>query len=150
MGLRTALALVASIAALTTSAPARAQSDADRATARTLGQEGQQALEGKDFKTAEDRFRRADNLVHAPTLMLGLARALAGEGKYVESQEAYNRIIREGLPPGAPEVFKRALDSAKKEVDEVAPKVGRVTITVQATGGGDLADPKVVLDEHPA
>jgi hypothetical protein len=149
MRLRTALALAVSIGALTTSAPGRAQSDADRATARTLGQEGQQALDSKDFKTAEDHFRRADNLVHAPTLMLGLARALAGEGKYVESQEAYNRIIREGIAPGAPEVFKRALDSAKKEVDEVSAKVGSVTITVRATGGGDIADAKVVLDEHP-
>jgi hypothetical protein len=88
-------------------------------------------------------------MVHAPTLVLGLARALTAEGKYVESQESYNRIIREGLPPGAPEVFKRALDDAKKEVDAVAAKVGAVTITVKATGGGDIPDPQVVLDEHP-
>ena len=49
--------------------------------------------------------------------ILGLARALAAEGKYVEAQESYNRMIREGLPAGAPDVFKRALDDAKKEVD---------------------------------
>src|SRR5580704_8698956 len=96
---------------------ARAQSDADRATARSLGQDGQQALDNKDYATAEDRFRRADKMVHAPTLMLGLARALAAEGKYVEAQEAYNRIVRDGLAPNAPDVFKRALDDAKKEVD---------------------------------
>src|SRR5277367_5346205 len=77
---------------------ALAQSDADRATARSLGQDGQSALENKDYATAEDRFRRADKMVHAPTLMLGLARSLSGEGKYVEAQEAYNRIVREGLP----------------------------------------------------
>ena len=126
-----------------------AQSDADRATARSLGQEGQQAFENKDYPTAEDRFRRADTMVHAPTLVLGLARALAAEGKYVEAQESYNRIIREGLPPGAPEVFKRALDDAKKEVDAISAKVGAVTITVKAAGGGDIPAPQVVLDEHP-
>ena len=131
------------------STEARAQSDADRATARSLGQEGQQAFENKDYATAEDRFRRADKMVHAPTLVLGLARALAAEGKYVEAQESYNRIIREGLPAGAPDVFKRALDDAKKEVDAVAAKVGAVTITVKAAGGGDIPDPQVVLDEHP-
>jgi hypothetical protein len=129
--------------------PARAQSDDDRATARTLGQDGQQALDAKDYRTAEDRFRRADKLIHAPTLMLGLARALAGEGKYVEAQETYNRIVREGLPPGAPDAFKRALEDAKKEVDGVAPKVAGVTITVKGATGADVADAKVVLDEHP-
>jgi hypothetical protein len=128
---------------------ALAQSDSDRATARALGQEGEQALENKDYPTAEDRFRRADKMVHAPTLMLGLARALAAEGKYVEAQESYNRIIREGLPAGAPDVFKRALDDAKKEVDGVTPKVAAVTITVKAAGGADIPEPQVVLDEHP-
>ncbi len=130
------------------STEARAQSDADRATARSLGQEGQQAFESKDYATAEDRFRRADKMVHAPTLVLGLARALAAEGKYVEAQESYNRIIREGLPPGAPDVFKRALDDAKKEVDAVTTKVGSVTITVKAAGGADIPEPQVVLDDH--
>jgi hypothetical protein len=127
---------------------ALAQSDDDRATARALGLEGQQALDSKDYQKAEDRFRRADKLVHAPTLELGLARALAGVGKYVESQETYNRIIREGLPPGAPEAFKKALDEAKKEVDSVAPKVAGATITVKGPNGVDVADPKVFLDEH--
>ncbi len=129
--------------------PAVAQSDGDRATARALGQDGQQALDNKDYPTAEDRFRRADKMVHAPTLMLGLARALSAEGKYVEAQEAYNRIVRDGVPPNGPDAFKRALDDAKKEVDAVAAKVGSVVITVKAMGGGDIPDPQVVLDEHP-
>jgi hypothetical protein len=132
-----------------TTRTAHAQSDDDRATARALGVEGQQALDAKDYARAEDRFRRADKLVHAPTLELGLARALAGGGKFVEAQETYNRMIREGLPPGAPEVFKKAIDDAKKEVDSVSPKVGGVTITVKASAGADVADAKVVLDEHP-
>jgi hypothetical protein len=128
---------------------ARAQSDADRATARSLGQEGQQALDNKDYVRAEDSFRRADRMVHAPTLMLGLARALAAEGKYVEAQESYNRIVREGLPPGGGEAFKRAIEDAKKEVDAVTPKVGAVTITIKGATGADVPDPQVVLDEHP-
>ncbi len=135
-------------ASLTAVRPALAQSDDDRATARALGVEGQAALDAKSYATAEDRFRRADKLVHAPTLELGLARALAGEAKYVEAQEAYNKIIREGLAPGAPDVFKRALEDAKKEVDTVSPKLGTVLITVKATNGNDIADPKVTLDDR--
>jgi hypothetical protein len=143
------LAVSASLVLGGAAAPARAQSDDDRATARALGQDGQQLLDAKDYKTAEDRYRRADKLVHAPTLMIGLARALAGEGKYVEAQETYNRMVREGVPPGAPEVFKRAIEAAKREVEGVAPKVAAVTITVKTSAGGDVADPKVLLDDRP-
>jgi hypothetical protein len=135
-------------ASLTAVRPALAQSDDDRATARALGVEGQAALDAKSYATAEDRFRRADKLVHAPTLELGLARSLAGEAKYVEAQETYNRIIREGLPPGAPDVFKHALEDAKKEVDTVSPKLGSVLITVKAANGNDVDNPKVTLDDR--
>ncbi len=119
-------------------------SDADKATARVLGQEGQDALDKKDFKTAADRFKRADSLFHAPTLALGLARSYAGDGKLVASQETYNRIVREGVPPGAPEAFKRAVQDATTELGQISPKVAGVTITVTGTDA-----PKVTLDEAP-
>ena len=97
MRLACRLAVAASLALVTAAPMARAQSDADRATARELGQQGFQALDAKDYKTAEDRLRRADQLVHAPTLLLGLARAEAGLHRYVHAQETYQRIIREGV-----------------------------------------------------
>jgi hypothetical protein len=112
-----------------------AQAEVDRATARQLGEAGQQALDARDYKTAEDDFRRADKLVHAPTLLLGLARALAGEGKFVDAQETYKRIVREGVAPGSPAVFQRAVEEAAKEVAAVAPKIGGATITVKTAGG---------------
>jgi hypothetical protein len=123
---------------------AHGQTDADKATARTLGQEGQQALDKKDFKTAEDRFKRADALYHAPTLALGLARAYAGNGKYVEAQETYNRIVREGVPANAPPAFAKAVEDAKAEVGTVSPKIGSVVIVVHGTD-----NPKVTLDDQP-
>jgi hypothetical protein len=143
MALKARLAAVV-IAASLFSTAAHAQSDADKAAARQLGQEGQSALEQKDFKTAEDRFKRADALYHAPTLALGLARAQVGVGKLVAAQETYNRIIRDGVPPGSPAAFGRALEDAKKEVDTVAPRIGSVVI--QVTG---FENPKVTLDDVP-
>ena len=122
LSVATCLALGVTCASL-----AQAQSDVDRATARTLGQDGQKALDAKDFKTAEDDFRRADSLVHAPTLLLGLARALAAEGKFVDAQETYKRIVREGVAPGAPAVFQKAVEDAGKEVVDVSPHIGGVT-----------------------
>ncbi|MDP9034249.1 MAG: hypothetical protein M3O50_05540 [Myxococcota bacterium] len=136
-------------AVLTAAAPVSAQADADRATARALGLEGSQALDGHDYATAEDRFRRADRLVHAPTLVLGMARALAAEGKLVEATEAYKRIVREGVSPAAPEPFKRALRDASKEADEIVPRLGTVTILVKGDDGREVANATALLDGTP-
>src|SRR6266851_3038867 len=88
------------------SRPVAAQPSAsDRATARALAEEGGEALDRKNYEIAADRFARADALVHAPTLSIELARAQVGLRKFVEAQETYLRIIREGVAPGSPPAF---------------------------------------------
>ena len=125
-----------------------AQSDEDRSLARAMGQDGQDALDKKDFRTAEDRFKRAVRVFDdakapvPPTLLLGYARAAAGNGHLIGSQEAYNRVIRTGTPPGAPQVFVNAVEDAKKEIDPVSARVPKATITVS---GCD--NPHVTLDD---
>src|SRR5437588_12353779 len=109
------LALLFSLALLSPAALAEPTA-ADRATARTLAQEGQQALESKNFAVAIDKFGRADTLVHAPTLLLGLARAQVGLGKLVEAQESYNRIIRDGGATGSPPSWDKVLEVATPDV----------------------------------
>src|SRR5258706_14379117 len=56
-------------------------------------------------------------------------------------------MIREGLPPNAPDAFKKAIESASKELEQVNAKIGKITITVAVAGGGEVASPKVTLDE---
>jgi hypothetical protein len=116
-------------------------SSADRVSARSLAVEGHRALRAGDFTTAADRFARADGLVHAPTLLLGLARAQVGLGKLVAAQDSYARILREGSAPGAPQQFAAAVKDAGKESGALAPRLAWVTVTVSGA-----ADPKVVLD----
>src|SRR5260370_27645860 len=123
---------------------AHAQSAADRATARQLGLDGQEALDKKDYATAEDRFRRAAALFHAPTQLLGYARAEAGLANLVNASEAYNRIVREGVPPGASPAFANALEAAKAEAGAVQARIASVTVRV--TGP---ENPTVTLDEQP-
>ncbi|HMA91615.1 MAG TPA: hypothetical protein VKP30_02970, partial [Polyangiaceae bacterium] len=120
---------------------AHAQSDADRATARNLAAEGHTALRTQDCVTAEDRFRRADALVHAPTLVVEHARALICLGRFVEAQERLGLVMREGVSENAPWVWKKALQDAEKLVDEVKPKVGWLTINVSGP-----RDPVVLVD----
>src|SRR5262245_10712882 len=109
--------------------PCRAEadpSDSDRATARALAAQAHRAVDDKDYATAEDLFARADALVHAPTLLLGLARARAELGKLVAAQETYNQILREGVLPTAPKSFFEALALARKEAAELAPRIAWV------------------------
>jgi hypothetical protein len=125
-----------------TPVPALAQWESNRATARNLAAEGNAALKLDDFATAEDRFRRADALVHAPTLVVDHARALIGLGRFVEAQERLELVLREGVPSNAPWVWKRALKDAQQLVDTVKPKLGWLTITVRGP-----SDSEVSMDE---
>src|SRR5882757_4345778 len=88
----------AAAAAPTHAAPNSAEpTAADRATARTLAQQGYEALRDKNYTDAVDRYTRALAIVHAPTLLRDLARAEVGLGKLVDAHENYSIILREGV-----------------------------------------------------
>src|SRR6185312_8362197 len=126
------IALLTALGLLLAPASASAQlSDADKASARALAQQGQDALDKRDFATAADRFARAGELVHVPTLALGLARARMGLGQWVAAAETYNRLVREGVPAGAPPIFARAVADARKELAELEPRIPSVIIAVK-------------------
>jgi hypothetical protein len=119
-----------------------AQGDADRATARELAKDGYNALKEQDFQTAEDRFRRADSLVHSPLLVIDHARSLIGLGRYVEAQERLALVLREGIPTGAPTVWNTAIPTARELLAQVEPKVAWLTIVVRGA-----QQPQVTVDE---
>ena len=112
---------------------ALAQWETNRATARSLAAEGNAALRSENFAEAEDRFRRADSLVHAPTLVVDRARALVGLGRYVEAQEELELVLREGVAANASPIWKRSLLDARQLLDGVKPKLGWLTITVKGS-----------------
>lgn len=130
------------LCAVLLAAPARAESEADRATARALALEGHAALKRKDYATAADRFGRADALVHAPTLVVDWARALQGLGRFVEAHEKYELVLREGVTSSSPKSWVRALEDAKKELDALKPRLGWITITLK-----EPSDAVVKIDE---
>jgi hypothetical protein len=122
---------VAALVLLGSPAVALGQPAADKATARALALEGQDALEASDYDAAADRFGRALALFHAPTLLVGLARAQRGLGKWIAAQESYNSVLHESLPPDAPQAYLDALQEARREVDELTPKIPSVLVTVR-------------------
>lgn len=122
--------LLTCFATATLPRPALAQGEADRATARALAREGHEALQRKDYALAEDRFRRADALVHAPSLVVDHARALVGLGRLVEAHERYALVLREGLAPNAPASWVKARQDAEIEIESIKPRLAWLTINV--------------------
>jgi len=138
------LVLTVGTASLPASAQAAEPSAADRATARTLAQQGYEALRDKQYAVAADRFSRANGLVRAPTLMRDLARAQVGLGHLVDANETYTTIIREGVADDAPAPWVKALSDAKSELSEVQGRLPWITITVSGP-----AHPRVTIDGAP-
>src|SRR5690349_13657159 len=139
------LVLAAGLVTLTWTPRAFAQSsEADRATARSLAKEGHDALLKKDYALAEDRFRRADALVHAPTLVVDHARALVGLGRLVEAHERYSLVLREGVSPNAAWPWKRAYADAQKEIEVIKQRLAWLTIDVEGP-----TEPQVSVDGKP-
>ena len=116
----------------------------DRATARALAGEGYTALKNKDYVTAEDRFRRADELVHAPTLVLDHAHALLGLGRIGEAYSALEATSHEVLPSDAPAVWARAVKDARLQLEALKGKVGWLSLHIKGP-----SDPHVEIDGQP-
>ncbi len=103
-------------------------SASDRATARELAREAHQALLEGRYQWAEDRFRRASELVPAPTLQLGTARSLVGQERLAEAHETYRKILRADLPDEAPAAWRRAVILAQEELATIEKQLAWLTI----------------------
>jgi len=112
-------------------APVQAQTDEQRRSARELAAQGFHALQDKDFAKAEDFFRRADGVVHAPTLVLDHGRSLVGLGRLVEAHEDFAQVLREGVAANAPWQWRNAVDAAKTELAALEPRLAWLTVTVK-------------------
>jgi hypothetical protein len=139
---RAALCGALAVSLLCSTTVARAQAtEADRTTARELAREGYDALEQKNYAVAEDRFRRADALVHAPTIVVDHARALIGMGRLVEAYERYALVLREGVPSNAPASWKQAVADAEREIETVKPRLAWLVINIEGP-----KEPRVTVD----
>lgn len=124
-----------------------AQTDEQRAGARTLATEGAQAFNEGRFKDAVELFSKAESLVHAPPHLLFIARAHAKLGQFVRAREAYMKVIKEQLPSNAPQAFRDAQAAAEEERKQVEPHIGRLTIKVE--GAEAAKDLNVAIDGQP-
>jgi hypothetical protein len=132
------------LTALAAAGPAAAQTDEQRASARALATEGAAAFNEGRYKDSADLFARAESLMHAPPHLLFLARSYNKNGQVVKARETYMKIVKEQLPPSAPQAFRDAQSAAQDELRAVEPRIAKLTI--QVTGAEDVKDLSVSVD----
>ena len=122
-----------------------AQSAADKATARELAAEGIKNLQAGDAESAVRNLEKAQALYDAPIHLLYLARAHARLGNLVEAAEAYRTLSRTELKSDAPAVFKQAQTDGRSELEELEPRIAKLTIYVEP----EASDLEVTINEKP-
>src|SRR6187401_1114642 len=123
--------------------PALAQTDEQRAAARSLATQGNAAFEAGRYRDAVELFGKAESLMHAPPHLLFMARSHKKLGEFVRAREAYLKIMKETLPASAPKAFRDAQLAAEEEVREVEPKIANLTVKVEGGAGAQNLTVKV-------
>jgi hypothetical protein len=130
---------VAFTVALSVHATAQQVDDATRSAARQLATDGSAAYQANDYAQAYDRFDRAYQLVHVPTVGIWAARSLVKLGRLVEASERYLEVSRAPLAEGAPPEHAKAEKDASDEREQLLPRIPNVRVTLVG------ADPSEVL-----
>ena len=136
--MRTISCLLLGVAAFTAVQSANAQTDQERAAARDAANAGHTAFAAGNYEKAIDSLTRAEQLVHAPTHLLFLARAQTKLGRLVAAHETYLKITRETLASNAPKAFVAAQTSAEQEQDALEARLPSVTVTLRGPQSGEL------------
>lgn len=105
-----------------------AQTDADKATARTLAQEGIELKKEGKYDEALEKFQKAQGIFDAPTHLLLIGQCQVALGKLVEGAETYRRLVRRKLDDKAPAAFRQAQEIAAKELAAVEPRIPKIRI----------------------
>ncbi|MEO8902580.1 MAG: hypothetical protein ABI488_11330 [Polyangiaceae bacterium] len=141
-------AYAAPVAAAPAADAADAADDAEtRTAARDLAMQGAQSFDAGNYAAASDLFRRAHELVSAPSIALMQARSLAKLGQLLEAVDTYEQTIRLKLPDDAPAAYVAAVQTARVEVEEVRARLPRLKLTVVGVTKADAA--QVSIDAKP-
>ena len=142
--LRSAVLALLTGALLTTSS-AFAQDAELRTAARDLATQGAQAFEAGDYAQASDFFRRAHELVPAPSIALLRARSLAKLGQLLEAIDIYEQTARFKLPDEAPEAYLQAVETARNEMEDVRRRLPRLKLILIGVASNE--HPQVSMDD---
>ncbi len=115
---------------MATAGTAAAQTAQKRTQARALADEAANAYARGDYARAELLLDRAYARVPAPTVALLRARTLVHLERWVTALQVYTSAANALLDADAPEAFESAVQEAKRERDELEPRVPRLRLDV--------------------
>lgn len=110
-----------------------------KAAARALAEEGRSFYDAGRYEAALKSFREAEAKVHAPTILLMMARAHDRLGQLVEARAIYKRIVEEKLAANAAAAFVQAQASAKDELASLTPRIPTLKVVVRGATGSAVA-----------
>jgi hypothetical protein len=119
---------------------------ASRATARALGEEGNDLFDRGDFAGALDRYQRAAALVDVPPLAVQIARCQAKLGRLIAASETYLAVTRKVLPADALPVHREAQAEAERERAALTPRIPGVVVKLRGAAPEDV---QATLDGAP-
>jgi len=133
--------------ALLCASSAFAQDAEIRTAARDLATQGAQAFEAGEYAQASDFFRRAHELVPAPSIALLQARSLAKLGQLLEAIDIYEQTARLKLADDAPEAYLQAVETARAESEEVRHRLPRIKLMLIGLSSNESV--QVSMDDKP-
>lgn len=103
-----------------------------RGAARFLAVQGDEALHAGQYEEALRLFRMAEELYHAPTLVLAMAQAERRLERWAEARDHYRAVIDEKMDRGTNPAFHQAKLTAKQELKVLEPKIPTLQLTLKA------------------
>jgi hypothetical protein len=137
---------------LSVAAPAHAlaQSEVDfsqiQDVARAKAEEGLALYGEQKWGEAYERFRLAEDLFHAPTLVLFMGHCKRELGALVEARSLYLRIAEEEVSDDAPAAFADAVATARQQVQTLDERIPQLTIQVT---GATASEVRIQVDGQP-
>jgi hypothetical protein len=120
-------------------------SAADKATARSLLDEGDALLNKGSLQAAHDKYKAADAIMGVPTTGVALADAQAKLGLLVEAADTLARVQRYHTKPGEPKAFTAARDEAARKLTELGARLPSLTVAL-AGGVAPTSAMRVSID----
>jgi hypothetical protein len=129
--------------ALAAPLPALAQPADPQAAARARAEEGLALFKDGRWEDAYAAFAEADRIYHAPSLASYMGTCRRNQGRLLEAKALYEKVLAETVPPNAPEAFKKAIETARTEVEKLRLRIPILKIKLT---GAAAAGAKVTVD----
>ncbi len=111
---------------------------AEKETARTLMDEGDELVAQGDREQALARYRAAHEIMNVPTTGLEVAKVQASLGRLVEARTTALSVVRMQVVAGEPAVFARARSDAQQLAEELVTRIPSVQIQVEPADAPQL------------